>query len=135
MFGLVFFFLPSHFLENGNKSSRWSMDFTHQSTPRSKTLMASSFEAPATSFSIDQRFQPFSSDGSRKLITKVLWHTKKYTVLFPDLTKKIGGILSDLQKKKNLVRVITCPFCSRGACLKKKIRCLYLNLRISGTKN
>lgn len=110
------------------------MDFTHQSIPRSKTLMASSFEAPATSFSIDQRFQPFSSDGSRKLITKVPWHTKKYTVLFPDLTKKIGGILIDLQKKK-FSKSNYLSFLLQRSLLKKKIRCLYLNLRISGTKN
>ena len=37
-------------------------------------------------------FQPFSSHGTRKLITKVLWHTKTYVFYCPS-EKKIGIIL------------------------------------------
>ena len=36
-------------------------------------------------------FQPFSSHGTHKLITKILWHTKKY--IFCQSDKKIGIIL------------------------------------------
>ena len=40
-------------------------------------------------------FQPFPSLGAHKLITKILWHTKKYGIFFADLTK-IGMILIHL---------------------------------------
>ena len=33
-------------------------------------------------------FQPFSSHGTHKLITKILWHTKNS--IFADLTREIG---------------------------------------------
>ena len=39
-------------------------------------------------------FQPFSSHGTHKLITKILQHTKKHIIFFASLIKKkIGMIL------------------------------------------
>ena len=43
-------------------------------------------EEEEPSINLDQRFQPSSSHGTHKLITKILWHTKK-KYFFPDLTK------------------------------------------------
>ena len=39
----------------------------------------------------DQRFPAFSSRGTHKLTTEILWHTRN--IFFADLTKKIGIIL------------------------------------------
>ena len=38
-------------------------------------------------------FQPFSSHGTHKLLTKILQHTKKCILFFANLTKKIGVIM------------------------------------------
>lgn len=37
-------------------------------------------------------FQPFSSQGTQKLITKILQYSKKSVKFFADLAKKIGNI-------------------------------------------
>ena len=45
-------------------------------------------EAAVCNSNLEQLFQPFSSYGTHKLITIILWHTKKYLIFFADLMKK-----------------------------------------------
>ena len=72
-------------------------------------------------------FQPFSSYGICKQTTKILWHTKN---IFLPIWYKIRHKFDWFTK--NII-VITYSFCSKVTFL--KIRCLYLYVWISGTKD
>ena len=54
----------------------------------------SSHFTPQIYICICQQFSTFLSHGTHKLITEILWHTKKYIILFADVTKNKYNFLS-----------------------------------------